>query len=550
MSKSIKNAANFVERKYSAMYTKIDIWQSRTARLLFMLMCCAMPMFLSPQRYVSLPLHKWNFFIFSMVTVLILVIVIWIWRLTRKPMILPQVGLNDFNLTDWAIIGFGLVTIITSLASPYSPETIAMSDGLFEFSTWVGVPGGLGRFDGAITQLLYIAIFFIISRWYRPREKDFMWLGLAAIAISLIGIIQFYGFNIFGLWPNNLPQHRVDNFFFIHIRTTLGNTNTVSVFVTLIVLFFGFLFIRKKSKWQPLWLITSALSFWMWDIANADSGTVGIAAAMLLCIPFIIQTLKTLGRTLIFASTLLAVYTLQTFLFEVITVPLYENLPIAARDASTLLPFAAAFVLLLAIGLILNRIGKEPDPDAPPKWKLGVILIVVSIIIGIAGIEVMGRPDADGGGSGILYEAREVLHGNIQDEFGTNRIFIWRNALSVFPNNPIIGTGPDTFRFAFPAEAHEVFETYDNAHNEYINYLITHGILGLLAYLIFVMSIIVFSVRKAFHDPVIMAFMAAFAGYLAQAFFNISHPIASQMLWVFAGVLMCRRLSKDGLGEN
>ena len=529
MPKSAKNAANFMDRKISAMYAKTDIWQNRTARLLFILMCCIMPIYLGPSRYLGLPEQKWNFFVASMAITLLSVIIIWVSRFTRKPRLLPQ---DKLDISDWSILAFAAVTLISTLASPFR-----------EFmNLWVGNPEPAGRYDGAITQLSYVAIFFIISRWYKPREKDFMWFSIAAIAISLIGIFQFFGMDFFRLWPNHMPEHRVDNFFNIHIRTTLGNTNTVSVFVTLAVLFMGFLFIRMKSKWQPLWLAGSAMSFWMWDIANADSGTIGIAAAMLLCIPFIIQSTKTFGRTLILISSWAGVFTLQAFFFEVIA--------IETRTAASLLPFAAVFVLMLTAGLVLTLRGKEPDPNAPPKWKLGVILIAALIVAAIIGVEFLGRPDADGYGSGIIYEAREVMHGNIRDEFGTNRVFIWRNALSVFPNHPIIGHGPDTFLFAFPLEAHMHFgEAYDTAHNEYIQYLIAQGALGLLAYLAFVFTVVIKSVKNAFKDPIIMAVLAAFTGYLAQAFFNISHPIASQILWVFAGILVSRRLSEAGKFE-
>lgn len=541
MSKSVKNASNFIERKQGAMYAKIDTWQNRAARLLFILMCIGVPMFLAPSRYIELPMHKWNFFMFSIAVVVLCAIGIWAYRLTRK----PRLGLQDsFNIADWAILAFALVTIITTIVSPFTG--VVDPFGFIPrppLNVWIGIQEPDGRYDGALTQLSYVAIFFIISRWYKPRAKDFMWLGAGSIFISLIGIFQFFGMDFFTLWPTHLPQYRMDNLFNIHLRTTLGNTNTVSVFTTLVVLITGFLFVRKKSKYQPLWLASSAITFWMFVIAGADSGMIGMIAAMLVAIPFVIQTAKMLGRTLILASSWAAAYTIQVFLFETVT--------IQTRQASTLLPFAAGVIVLLAAGLILNLKGKEPDLDAPPKWKLGVILIVLAIAAGLAGVELLGRPGADGIGGGVLYEAREILHGRIRDEFGTNRIYIWRHALSIIPNNPIIGTGPDTFHLAFPLEAQGYLgESYFNAHNEYIQYLVTHGILGLVAYLLFVGAVIVKSVRKAFSDPIITAVFIAFIGYLAQAFFNISHPIASQILWVLAGILLSRRLNEDGRFEE
>ena len=169
--------------------------------------------------------------------------------------------------------------------------------------------------------------------------------------------------------------------------------------------------------------------------------------------------------------------------------------------------------------------------------------VIEAWVAGIAGIEILGRADpADENPSGLMYEAREILHGNIKDELGTNRVYIWRNALAALPNYPIIGTGPDTFAQAFPEEAHMRYgESYDKAHSEYIQILICQGILGLACYLVFLVGILLKSIPAAFTNPLAMAVLAAFVGYCAQAFFNISLPIASQTLWVFAGMLASKQ---------
>jgi hypothetical protein len=152
-----------------------------------------------------------------------------------------------------------------------------------------------------------------------------------------------------------------------------------------------------------------------------------------------------------------------------------------------------------------------------------------------------------------IYEAREMLHGRAAGTFGSSRIHLWQSALETFPNLPnrpehpklqtlLIGSGPDTFWYTLPIEAHQLFGTFggfDKAHNEYLQILICQGILGLLCYLIFLGYLLFKAVPKAFKNPMLMAVLAGFAGYCVQAFFNISLPIASQMLWVMAGVLAC-----------
>jgi len=539
---------SFPERKKAAMYDKTDVWQGRAARFLVIVLLCIQPLYLSPDRYIELTYHKWSFFVFTMVVALLCVIAIWVYRLTRKPVLGPRGGLN---FIDYAVLIFAIVTIISALASPFR-GAVDLAGQRPPMNVWIGIQEPEGRYDGAITQLLYVCVFFIVSRWYKPNIKDFMVFGVAASLVALVGVFQFFGMDFFRLWPNHIAEFRVENFFEIFFRTTIGNVNIVSTFASFAILLCGFLFIRLKSKWQPLWLAASALNFWLLDISNSDSGIVGVAVTVFLAIPFIIETRKYFGRALVLLSSWAAVFTLQRLLFDANILRageisrFFEYCEIQAATVGSLLPFVAVFAVLLVAGLLLMKFSPEKDPQAPVKWRLGVILVAAFLAAGLIGVEFLGRDAAergDGFAGRILYEAREVLHGNIRPEMGSARVHIWQNALRVVPDNPIIGSGPDTFEFAFPEDAQGfMYVRFDTAHNEYVQILVTHGILGLLAYLVFLGGVFVTSVRKAFHNPLLMAVMAAFVGYGVQAFFNISLPIVSMALWVFAGMLTNSRM--------
>ena len=511
---------SYIESKKKGLYAKVDGWQGKLAGALTVLIMCVQPLYINWEKYNRLTWHKFIFFVIYIVCALTAVVIIWIFRVTRKPSLLPR---EKLSVADWAVLGFAAVTLVSAIFSPFGGET----------DVWAG---GFERLDGAITQLLYVAVYFIVSRWYVPKKRHFMLFGISAILIAIIGILQFYGMDFLKLWPNDVPEYRAPNFYNIFFRTTLGNVDVVSAYTCAAVLLCGFLFVRMKSKWQPLWLAASAMSFWMMGVADTDSGRVGVIAATFLALPFIIETLKTLGRAAILLSSWLVVYTLQKLF--------YETLILKTSTASGLLPFITAAAVLLAAGLLLMHFGKERDADAPVKWKMGVILIAACLVAGLIGVEALGRRAAESDEpGGILYEAREVLHGNIQDELGTNRVYIWRNALKVFPNHPIIGSGPDTFYQAFPEEAQMRYDqNYDKAHNEYIQILICQGILGLLCYMVFLVCVLQKATPKAFGNPIIMAVLAAFTGYIVQAFFNISMPIISQMPWVFAGILSSRKV--------
>ena len=537
-----KRKKSYTEIKKERMYAKVDSWQGKLAGALAVLILSVQPLYINWDRYFGLTWHKFLLFVIYMVCAIIAAIIIWIYRASVAPRLLPR---GKLTMIDWAVLCFAVVTVIAALFSPFREET----------NVWLGTPEPEGRYDGAITQLLYVAVYFIVSRWYKPKTRHFTIFGISAIIIALIGIFQFFGMDFLGLYPNEYPEYRVDNYYNIIFRSTLGNVNIVSTYVCIAILLSGFLFVRHKppergpngkisGRWKhPLWLAASALSFWLMVLAGSDSGLVGTVAATFLAIPFIVETRKTLGRFLVLASSWVAVFTLHRLF--------YNALATGKITPSSLLLYAAAFALLLAAGLALALAGKEPVASGPARWKLGAALIVAILAVGLVGIEIFGKQATSSAFAGrVLHEAREILHGNIDDTFGTNRVYIWRNALKGFVKNPVIGSGPDTFKQAFPAEAHGFYgEDYDKAHNEYIQILVCQGIIGFLSYMIYLAGVFLKSIKKAFAKPFVMAVLAAFTGYCVQAFFNISVPIASQLFWVLAAMLANRHFRDGPLTE-
>lgn len=80
---------------------------------------------------------------------------------------------------------------------------------------------------------------------------------------------------------------------------------------------------------------------------------------------------------------------------------------------------------------------------------------------------------------------------------GTNsgkiRLIVWRGALDIFKHNPILGSGVETFAYSYykyrPVEHNNTSEwdyLYNKAHNEYLNYAATSGILGIGSYLLII----------------------------------------------------------------
>jgi len=88
-------------------------------------------------------------------------------------------------------------------------------------------------------------------------------------------------------------------------------------------------------------------------------------------------------------------------------------------------------------------------------------------------------------------------------ESGDIRKIVWTGAWDIFTHNPILGTGVESFAFAYykyrPA-AHNLTSEWDflynKAHNEFLNFLATTGIFGFGSWMAFIIAYIWWSVKK------------------------------------------------------
>ena len=145
---------------------------------------------------------------------------------------------------------------------------------------------------------------------------------------------------------------------------------------------------------------------------------------------------------------------------------------------------------------------------------------------------------------GTLYELQQVLKGNWNENFGSGRIYIWKQVLRLIPDRPLFGAGPDTMMAAqipgydFIAPDGYVLKTaIDAAHNEYLNILYHQGILGLAAYLLILGATAVKWVRCAPKNTSAAALGSAVLCCCIQAFFGIGVYMTSGIFWVLLGLL-------------
>ena len=140
-------------------------------------------------------------------------------------------------------------------------------------------------------------------------------------------------------------------------------------------------------------------------------------------------------------------------------------------------------------------------------------------------------------------------------ESGAIRLIVWQGALDIFKAYPIFGSGLETFAYSyyqFRPTSHNLTSEWDflynKAHNEYLNYLATTGLVGFGTYIFLIGSFLVWSIKysvyrenKSLHTPYSIlhtAILASYISYLIYNFFLFSVVIIAIFFFLFPAIIM------------
>lgn len=429
-----------------------------------------------------------------------------------------QFSFKSFRKSDWAMIAFLIAVAISTFQSDYFYE-----------SFW----GNEGRFMGMFLILLYGVSFFIIGHCLKFKQwflDVFLFAGMIA---CIIGIMQFFKYDPIG-FKKGLTASDFPSF-----TSTIGNINTYTSYVALISGMGTVLFAIEKNKIRRAWyLFTVIISIFALITGISDNAYLALLALFGLLPLYLFNNLKGLKRYMVLVAILFTEFQFidmisQKYPEHVLKINGLFNV-IVGYDK-----LAHFVVMLWGICIVLYVLDACISKDSIMKrdnnlgrwiW-LGLLIIIV-----MAGCYILY--DANIAGNADKYGAlKKYLV--INDDWGTHRWYIWRIGMESYAKFPFIhkifGYGPDTFGIITVHNFYEEMisrynEKFDSAHNEYLQYLITIGIVGLAAYLTLLFTSIVEMIRASKKRPVMMALAFALVCYGAQAAVNISVPIVAPIM--------------------
>lgn len=146
-------------------------------------------------------------------------------------------------------------------------------------------------------------------------------------------------------------------------------------------------------------------------------------------------------------------------------------------------------------------------------------------------------------------------------ESGQIRKIVWQGAIEIWRHHPILGTGPETFAYAYynfrPREHNDVSEwdfLYNKAHNEYLNLAANTGTLGLVSYLAIIAAFLSWCLKKIKTEEkppfLILALLGGYLSILVTNFFGFSVVAVSLLFFLYPAMGIALKIPEEKMEKS
>ena len=393
-----------------------------------------------------------------------------------------------------AVVGTGVLSTVTSL----SPV----------MSLW-----GLGGYYGGCMMVLFTAASYLAVRAFAPQKLlnglTFC-VGITTALVTVLYVLNIFNIDLIGTYADTAVVERAQFF------STLGQKNFCSGFMAfaLPLVFYAFL-VARGVRHTMLYGIPTFFGALALAVVDADGLALGIGAAVLVLICQRIFTTHTLRRLAVVGMFFFAdagwMQYMRTHVYTQGGKPILASFGHYAQVG-----FAVCAAVWAVLFFALH--GREI-----PLWKAGRVLAAVVVSLGVVLVVLANFLP---GFPSLGQKLDDLLV--FSDDWGTYRGTAWRISWSAWTAQPLwrklVGVGLGMMHTAVAqwagADITARMKTFYAAHNEYLELLLTGGVLSLAAWVWFVAA----HLRKAAQNwlrPGVAPVTLALVSYLAHAAVSI-----------------------------
>lgn len=377
---------------------------------------------------------------------------------------------------------------------------------LFSIHPYTSLLGYYSRFHGGLlSTFAYVALYYaFISNIESKQIKGFLYSALGAgFLVSVYGILEHFGHSFscylvsngqsFGTecWIQDVKNR---------VFATFGQPNWLAAYLITLLPTAIYLAQSAKQHWQKsIWIVLSSLLFVTVLYTRSRSGILGMGIGLALYASFVSFIWwrerewrpKAILRK---HRTLITILSICIVLFSFIEHPFSPN---------------------------LSKYFTQPTP-APITTEAP------------APAPAVNRLEEGGSDSG---EIRKI---------------VWKGAFDVWKRYPILGSGVETFAYSYykdrPIEHNQVSEwdfLYNKAHNEFLNYLATTGLVGFLSYCLLLGAFFYLTTRRVYfamsiekYDRALLyaSLLAGVAALCVSNFFGFSTVMVATLMFLYFAI--------------
>lgn len=396
--------------------------------------------------------------------------------------------------------------------------------------------GTSGRDYGLITVFCITVMFIIIVSARPDKEKFINIFIISSVIVSILAVINSYGMDFIGFYKGVRPDLRM------YYQTTLGHVDICSSFFSMALPMAVVMAVEEKRREKKvLYMLSTFTIFAGMFGGGCDSGYINMAVIVIAAIVYF-KDYKSIAVFSFMCIVMIWIAKVMMVINHIVESSReMDSISVILTDtrASVLLSICILSVILIC----LYRIRKGADKCRILRLTLlSVILIVAAVFMDAFIYFTFIDTESDIGSMANLLR--------FNDEWGSCRGYVWRVTAERYINLPwyniLFGTGPDTLECMLtPVYGDEMFRRfdalYDNAHNEYLQYLFTTGITGFISYAGVVFVSVKSGIRNLKADENTAPFLIAAVCYLVQAAVNINQVITTPFMFLsLAMIAFCK----------
>lgn len=385
--------------------------------------------------------------------------------------------------------------------------------------------GENGRRFGLLMIISVTAAFLILARGTYVNKVNLYVLSAVSAFCNIFSVLQNLGLDPFG-FLKNVAERQKEMFV-----STFGNINTFGSFICISAPIFIAVFIFSDDRISRV--ISGILIYFsaMGIVAcKSDNVYLGLGTAILITL-FLAQRRERIGE---FLSSLF-ILSAGIFTMSILNNSLNGSTKHLNGVAEIAFNWKYSLIIsLIALALVLAAKAAHrlcPGIFEAAKSKKGLIITAFVVLVCISAVLIWG-----------FITHNEML--TFSDKWGSYRGYIWKISLREYMSGSakeiLFGRGNESTAAALSRYRSEMVKvtgkTYDNCHNELLQYLLTTGFFGMISYLgLFITSIIYMFKRHKWSVPV-LAMLTASVSYFAQGCVNLNQSITSPIYFVLIAV--------------